>query len=401
MANMIHTLIEKDALDQWYVTYQSQTPVTFMTLKRSVDASRASRWHPENTEFVITQRDDNEIIKRKDGASFSHIRIALTPTYTPLPKEYAPFSPYSDGGLLLHSGRFFVCAQICNDEQNAWSFTLMAKNEHILVDGKFHRGEASWVDIDSGQKVYVGQASLQESSHYYSVVDQALPTELKDKMAKELPKLMAFFIKRLGPLSDKPSLFASFSATENGRSGQQGGTLGTQIFMHWYGERALMRLKEQDIYWFFAHEVAHLYQKDGARLGAREDGWVHEGAAELFAGLLSENPHLTNKLNKASQECQTSAKAAQKAQLTIATWFKQSPKNMYSCGLILMHAIHQEVISQNQDVFSLWHSYSQRSRIEGASARLWVNTVTPFTSKELASTLNQVLKGKPDAFLDL
>ena len=46
------------------------------------------------------------------------VKFTLTPTYRHLSKDYAPFSPFSDGGLLFHSGRFFACADECADSDN-------------------------------------------------------------------------------------------------------------------------------------------------------------------------------------------------------------------------------------------------------------------------------------------
>ena len=33
----------------------------------------------------------------------------MSPTYSRLPKDYAPFSPFGDGGMLFHTGRLFAC----------------------------------------------------------------------------------------------------------------------------------------------------------------------------------------------------------------------------------------------------------------------------------------------------
>ena len=94
-------------------------------------------WIPVSDEFHVIYSEGQEYLLRKDGAIFSEVSVRLTPTYTHLAKDYAPFSPFSDGGVLIYTGRLFACANTCDDNSNQWQFSLQVPdNEHILIDGQ-------------------------------------------------------------------------------------------------------------------------------------------------------------------------------------------------------------------------------------------------------------------------
>lgn len=90
------------------MTYQAKFPIEKLAFKSSQDNSRIARWTPIKDDFKILVEQGKEVVRRKDDTSFHKVSFELTPTYVNLPKDYAPFSPFSDGGMLFHSGRFLV-----------------------------------------------------------------------------------------------------------------------------------------------------------------------------------------------------------------------------------------------------------------------------------------------------
>jgi hypothetical protein len=164
----VETIIEKTVQNEWILIYRTDAPIDMLAFKSSPDKSRTFRWRPLDDSFVITVLDNKEIIRKSDSTKFTQVSLYLTPTYIPLPKDYAPFSPFSDGSMLIHSGRFFACPNTCTGYQNSWEITLISNNtDLIIVDGKSFKGRSSWVDKDEGQKVYVGSASTaKEDTHF-------------------------------------------------------------------------------------------------------------------------------------------------------------------------------------------------------------------------------------------
>ncbi|AOT07688.1 hypothetical protein [Pseudoalteromonas luteoviolacea] len=392
-AAQVFTYIEKHPDNTWTVTYRVDTPVNKLVFNRTPDNSRVKRWQPNSPNYVISFSEENvqESITRKDGHPFSQVTIKLTPTYTPLPKEYAPFSPFSDNGILIHSARFFACASTCNEGANAWPIEVRASGNHMIVDGKVHKDQAQWIAKNSGQKVYVGQTAPIEDTHFVSLIDGHLPSTLKKHIEQDLPKLMDFFANKMGPLDYRPALFASFSDTTDGKYGRQGGTLSNQIFMHWYGNKAIEQVDSESIFWFFAHEVAHLYQKQGSDIETPTEAWLHEGAAEFLAGIASakvanNTDLLSQKVAIAQHQC-IEGLADQPIYIRAV---KSNPRLHYSCGLVLINEINDALTARKStfDIFSAWQVFNLHIKSgKPASVATFIEGMKPYLSQELVSSL--------------
>ncbi len=114
-----HVLITKTSQGDWSVTYSTDMPVNKIVFMRNPDTSRTSRWSPLDKEMMLAVDEKGaEYIARKDGNAFDQVSLSLTPSYTHLTKDYAPFSPFSDGGHLSHSGRYFACVNTCENVKN-------------------------------------------------------------------------------------------------------------------------------------------------------------------------------------------------------------------------------------------------------------------------------------------
>jgi hypothetical protein len=122
--------------DIWYLTYSTDTFVNRIAFISNPNDSRSKRWKPISNEFEVVYDKHQEFIQKKDGKAFNLVQLRLTPTYTQLPKAYAPFAPFSDGGALIHTGRLFACINLCADEANGWQLTIdVEDNTHIIVSG--------------------------------------------------------------------------------------------------------------------------------------------------------------------------------------------------------------------------------------------------------------------------
>jgi len=306
----------------WTVEYVIEKPITKLAFIRNPNDARVKRWHPLSEEFeVIHSIEDSattapgEFIIRKDGQEFSKVTLKLTPTYTYLPKDYAPFSPFSNGGILFHSGRFFACAESCLNVDNLWTMTLkVAGNEHIILNGEVLNAKASWQDNNSGRSIYVGKQQPIERTNIIAMIDDGLPEKIQISLTDNLPKMLEYFESNFGKLTNKPMIFASYAKnTTSGSS--QGGTFPNQIYTHWDGidlEAAVKKPYFIDLTrWFFAHEAAHLYQNRLLNTFSEdhEQSWIHEGSADMMAALalLSLEPDANNfvakKLDVSKRNC--------------------------------------------------------------------------------------------------
>ncbi|REL25407.1 hypothetical protein DXX93_01805 [Thalassotalea euphylliae] len=364
--NILITDIVKSADASWSVTYRSQTPVQSIQFHHSPDDSRFERWQLISDGFSFRKLNGKDTVFKQDGSGFTSVTFALTPTYIHLPKSYAPFAPYSDGSVLLHSGRFFACATLCRSDENLWYLTLSAPaNERIVLNGLSANNKVSWYDENDGRKVFVGNTEITETNHYIAVIDNALPPALISALEEFIPNAMVAMASRFPALGQKPMLFASFGKTKGQRYGRQGGVLPDQIFMHWYGQ--LKVSNPYDLIWFYAHEVTHLYQGGYVNSIENDHAWIHEGHAEFVAGelLMQFYPQATSfveqKRFQAQQDCK--AKLAKFRVEEFAA--HQEYHALYQCGAYFYQLLAEYSGSAEKISYDFWLGLGQKASDKG------------------------------------
>jgi hypothetical protein len=298
----------------WTVRYRLPKPATQLVFARSTDNSRVRLWRTDST-FEIVAMADGEIARRRDGKPFREARFRMSPRYNALPKDYAPFSPYGDGGVLFHTGRLFACGDAkCPDDAR---FAMhVAAPGHILIDGNRPIYTADWTDQGDGRNVYLGETQPLSTSDFIAVFDTALPGAIHESLISEFPSLMRQLGDKLGKLDQRPMLFASYGVTGDGEWGRQGGTLPGQVFVHFYGNRWPTEMTKPDfaasLTWFFAHEAAHMWQRQ-LHAAEEEGAWIHEGGAEAFAALAmregaAEGGYVATTISEARTKCSAELK---------------------------------------------------------------------------------------------
>ncbi len=378
----LHTTIEKHSGNRWSITYTVDSPINQLSFKRNPDDSRTRFWKPKNSAFHIVRENDMEMVRRTDGRPFSVVEFLLLPSYRHIPKEYAPFSPFSDGGIAVHSGRFFACVDKCTSDHNQWNITLVTPDEdRIIVNGDIYNKSVSFTGSDSGAKLYIGPGETVDNGSFVALIDPGLPSSLSSQIAEQFPRLMSYFRQQLGALEYRPALYASYSDSTDGSYGHQGGVLPGQIFMHWNGRKSLESIDVEETRWFIAHETAHLFQKRAAEIEDKEDSWVHEGAAELFAGLayqsISEDSRLLkSKVNDAKSDCMVGFTDTP----SFADASSQAHTLYYSCGLAIMSFINSELVESDKiSIFELWQQFNDAvEQGRPASAETFVNIARPY-----------------------
>lgn len=358
--------------EDWQVTYRLPRPATRLVFPRSPDASRTTTWRVADG-FEILATPSGEIVQRRDHAKFAEASLYVPARYVRLPKDYAPFSPFGDGGMLVHTGRFFACADACPD-QATWSMRLDAAGwDHILVDGRRERHTASWVDGGEGRKVYVGAVPGVETPDLIAVIDRALPASIRQLLERDLPSFMSYFSARLGSLPSKPTLFISYDLSHPSKGyGQQGGVLEGQVFVHFYGAKLQEKLASadfgRDVAWLLAHEAGHVYQRQ--IFAEKQAWWIHEGSAESFAAIAmrgndaSRTADVESRIENAGKECSANLQGKNLHEASN----ESGEKAPYSCGLILNLAIDAAVRNAGtaDGLFAVWRNYI--ARIERGSA---------------------------------
>jgi hypothetical protein len=363
---------------QWKIVVRTSQPTFELRFVRNPDDSRARRWRVER-DFELVHEGGADFLRRKDQGSFQTASVIVPARYVALPKEYAPFSPYSDGGMLIYSGQFHACAGASEcPSDSRWQVTVTPPQAtHLVVEGGLHESDFTFTDAGEGTNIYVGKTTPLASSHFVAVLDGGLPQAVRAALYRLLPPMMDFYTRRLGQLSFKPMLFASLDPDppKGSEFSMQGGTLEGQVFYHLYGEKWTDAATEKildRLPWLFAHEAGHLYQSVGVR-GATcpmDQSWIHEGGAEAFAALTVVEfgglscDHVEERTEGAVTECAAGLEALGGRPLN-ASAEAGAFRNYYTCGLVIQLAIDADAKRASggtRDLFDVWAEFSSRVR---------------------------------------
>jgi hypothetical protein len=378
----------------WRITWRFAIPVSELVFARSPDNSRVQTWAAPD-DFELVRAGDRERLRRRDGAAFAAATLEVPAAYRELPKDYAPFAPFGDGGRLVHTGRLYACGGECPDDAR-WQFELrFAGWRHAWVDGKVRASPAAWTDGGDGRYVYVGDTRVLETPRLAAVLDRALPDSIRTQLLAELPAFMTFFDERLGAAPEALAVFVSYDTSPQRGWGRQGGVLPGQVSVHFYGEPWPREMAKAgfaaDLAWHLAHEAAHVYQR---QLYAErdEDAWIHEGSAEAFAALAlravapAAGTYVAGRVGGAADACRRKIGARSVRAAIAAGDFEAS----YDCGLAIALAIDAKVRAARPGVdglYAVWRDYLAHAGGAPAADRvaLFLDAVARGGGPELAA----------------
>lgn len=332
--------------------YRLARPTTALHFAPHLDGYRARDWKTSPQEFRWVREGDDERIERIDGKPFTQLSLDIPVRYRSLEKAYAPFSPFSDGGLLIYSGHFQTCPALPCKGTEPLAVTVAAPGETIGVGGKRTANTASFVSREEGTNFYIGTAEPAATAGFLAIVDPALQPALRDHLLKSLPQSMRDFAAIYGDLTITPELYVSLDPQPPARSGlsRQGGTLPRQVFIHLYGDdwRKPFALDEVLVLdWFFAHEAAHFFQRAGTNdiIGPDSEGWIHEGGAEAMAALVmqtrgdAERAYVGKSIAQARKVCSDGLASVALNMASRAGKFDLH----YQCGMLIALAIDADL----------------------------------------------------------
>ena len=344
--------------DDLLAEYETAGPLTALHFPQELGGYRSETWTPATGGFRWVSEGDGERLERIDGKGFRSVRLAIPIDYRALPKSYAPFSPFSDGSVLVHSGQFHACPTAPCEGTDPLPVAIDAPGFVVGVEGRRTKMRDRFISSDEGTNIFVGKLEPIEADGFVAIVDPDLPPALRQHLDRSLPQSMRYFTARYGQLSFVPELYVSIDdrPERTGNQSTQGGTLPGQIFMHFDGEDAKERLASQDplwLDWFFAHEAAHLFQQDSTGNLAGDDtaAWIHEGGADAMASLAlvgrgsAERSYVINREREAEAACAMGLASAPLDRATAEGNFDLH----YQCGLVIWLALDQDLRRNGHD----------------------------------------------------
>lgn len=332
--------------------YRFREATTALHFPQELGGYRAEVWKPNDGAFRWVKEGEGERIERTDGRPFRHVAFTIAVDYRALPKSYAPFSPFSEGGALVHSGQFHACPAAPCKQPEPLPIRIGAPGETIGVEGRRTPNREHFISRDEGTNIFIGTLEPVDADGFVAIIDPGLPAATRQHLSRSLPEAIQDLAAIYGPLSFKPELYVSIDdePEKDGRISSQGGTLPRQIFMHFDGENAKQRVAADNplwLDWFFAHEAAHLFQQDksGKLVGDDRFAWMHEGGADAMAALAmvrrgpAEQAYVLNRKEEAEKAC-----AAGLATTPLSRASAEGKFDLhYQCGLIMWLAIDQDL----------------------------------------------------------
>ena len=332
--------------------YRFAEPTQALHFPRELGGYRINSWRPKGNGFRWVIEGEGERLERVDGRFFENVTFTIPIDYRDLPKSYAPFSPFSEGSTLIHSGQFHACLTAPCEDPEPLPITIEARGATIGVEGRRTLGRDQFVSQDDGTSIFVGTLEPVEADGFVAVIDPGLPPGLRRNLDRSLPQAMDYFASFYGLLSFTPELYVSIDDKREklGKTSTQGGTLPNQVFMHFDSENSREQLATGNplwLEWFFAHEAAHLFQQDKAGGRAGDDGaaWIHEGGADAMAALAiarrgaGERSYAQKRLEEAQAACVKGLATSPLNQATEEGKFDLH----YQCGLVVWLALDHEL----------------------------------------------------------
>lgn len=392
-----------------------------------LDDYRARNWQTAPGEFRWVREGDDERIERTDGKPFTQLTLDIPVRYNALEKAYAPFSPFSDGGMLIYSGHFQTCTALPCKGTEPLPVTIAAAGAMIGVGGKRTANAATFVTREEGTNIYIGKAEPAPTSGFLAIVDPALQPALRDHLLGSLPQSMRDFAAIYGELTITPELYVSLDPQPPARTGlsSQGGTLPGQVFIHLYGDDWRKPIVPGEVLWldwFFAHEAAHFFQRAGTNdiIGPDSEGWIHEGGADAMAALVMRGRsdtlrlYVDRRIAEARKACAEGLAGVALNKASRAGKFDLH----YKCGMLIALAIDADVRRASSGARGLhdvnrrffatvragtpWNgrSFLEAARRSGVSAPT-LAAITAITSRKLDDPARQIDAMLQQAGIDL
>jgi hypothetical protein len=335
--------------DKWRADYEFSEPVESLHFNR-VGAYRSQAWRLLTPGLTLETRNNQEVITA-GGKRFPSISVEVA-LYLPYELDnYTAFDRFSDGGTDVYVG-FFAGAAQQGSETRALRLGVQLTglpNETVIPTTSYNP--------DAPDYAYFGPATPQPFGAARVILDPHIPAWLVPEIQQATAKVTSYFDqvwKR--KLAAPPLILISFDPAAVKGLSIKGGAFDNKVVFRFSGD-ALRREGHPQVRRYIlalvAHELAHVWQRNGGRGGfGSDEPWIHEGGAEAIALAALE---ATGLFTKEESDAQAANLLAECAQLNDSV---TSYRGYYACGF-------KRFRDYRTDVMGLWKKMMEASEASG------------------------------------
>lgn len=292
----IRVSVERTALNDWRVTYQSDTPLSGWAFARSGDDYRRTHWRAE----------DGVTIVRQDGLDWIQTTIPRTSLSFEISSANHPrlldnqaFLQLGGAGLAVYTGQLFIAPSpdVGDDLDipgHAFRFSS-GFDEQILVHGQLSAPEQRHAfKPELGAYVIFGALADRRAEASGPGADifvaDALPERMPGLLSDTLNRSIEALSRGLAhELDAAPTLILTERHGVEDGFGFRGGVVQHQVAVEIGGpmlflEDAQTRASiDSFVTRLMTHEAVHLWNGDLVTNADPNEAWLHEGSAELLS----------------------------------------------------------------------------------------------------------------------
>lgn len=300
------TVAEADVVrngSAWTVDYQLKADAPTWVFADSIlpreskTSFRADSWTVETPGVRLERHGWYDVLVAANGNVPRKVRLRFTPYEKDIEAAYDAALVFSDGSVALYDGKFKLVPAAsleAVDKAPIDSALLPGVDRPTLVSFRDGRGDIlalgqrrpSIVLPDVGTYVLFGRIKVVERETIATVIDPQLPDWLSRFLVTETPKILASYVRDLGPApGNRPTLMVSWAGPTVGVTSMGGSVLADMVVMTFEGDGVLKENRDlaDSARGFIAHEAAHYWLGQAISYDNPQQGWITEGGADLLS----------------------------------------------------------------------------------------------------------------------
>lgn len=397
----VRITIEQAESGPWRVAYEFAQPQPEVDFGVDLGGYRAANWRIEGREASLIHRDHHDFIAPiGDRRRFKTVEILVEPATIDTYKNYDPFTPMGDGGVLFYTGHFMPFTK-SGDRMQARLTIVAAAGAQVSAFGESGARIENWESpYQHPAFIYVGTTTPLESDALLTITDQTAPAWISDEVSTFAPAIGAALQSLLQrALPTKPNIFVAMGdLSEAGRLNYSGDALPGQYQMTLTGgawressAQALAVLRQAT-----AHEAAHLWQAATRPKSASVPDWIHEGGADALAAeaMLKAGYWTAEEAQSAENEARSRCSASLERLSLQRAENDERWDAVYACGHILNVAAAGEA-----GVSAFWREFVRRTAAEGYDEAAFLALAGELAGEETADEIRKLVRfneARPD-----